>query len=115
MNKKKKIYTDTVCFKTTLELKKLFLHAQSINKEKFTSALIKLCNAFIQKFSQQNYSQKNKNVRYKYNYIYEIKFLSYVYVGKHQTNDINDGYLGSGFFVGTFKEDFGHLYEKGIL
>ena len=60
MNKKKKIYTDFVGFKTTSELKELFLRAQSINKEKFTVALTKLCDSFLQKY-QVNLMHKQVN------------------------------------------------------
>lgn len=109
-----KFYTEKITFRTFPIVKEEFVKAQQINNEKFNKLLLKFCRAFNQKFSQQDYIE-NENARYKYSYIYEIKFLSYVYVGKHQTNDFYDGYLGSGLFVSTFKEDFGHLYEKRIL
>ena len=38
------------------------------------------------------------------NYVYIIRVLDYVYVGQHSTDDINDGYLGSGTYLNQLKE-----------
>ena len=43
MNTKPKIYTEFTAFKTTKEVKELFLKANSINKELFTEQLKNLC------------------------------------------------------------------------
>lgn len=47
MNTKPKIYTEFTAFKTTKEVKELFLKANSINKELFTEQLKNLCLEII--------------------------------------------------------------------
>lgn len=91
-----------------IELKKIFKEAKNLNIEAFLLELQNFCEDFIKR-----HHDDNKGI-FKYHYIYEIKFLSYVYVGKHSTNDLNDEYIGSGNFVQSFK-NFKHLYEKKIL
>lgn len=90
------------------EIKKNLEKALNLNKNAF---LLELQNFFEDFIKRHKYD--NDGIL-KYHYIYEIKFLSYVYVGKHSTNDLDDGYIGSGNFVLRFQE-FKHLYEKKIL
>ena len=45
----------------------------------------------------------------KYNYIYKITNIinCKIYIGKHSTDDINDGYMGSGVVLKKAKEKYG--------
>ena len=55
----------------------------------------------------------------KYNYIYIITNIvnGKIYIGKHSTDDLNDGYLGSGKKLRLAKNKYGkirRLYGCGI-
>ena len=52
----------------------------------------------------------------KINYIYAIRILDFVYIGQHQTENINDEYYGSGIFISKLKKWFPiQFFHKQIL
>lgn len=60
----------------------------------------------------------------KYYYTYKITLLkgslnNYYYLGKHSTNNLNDGYAGSGKIIKSYYKKYGKLenitYTKEIL
>ena len=68
---------------------------------------------------------KNTEIKY-YRYIYKIKCLSdnkewknKYYIGQHSTNNMDDGYAGSGVKINEYYKKFGKIegvtYEKIIL
>lgn len=64
--------------------------------------------------------KKPKNyIEKKYNYIYKLtlkKDRRYFYIGKHSTNDLDDGYMGSGIKVKLLKKELGkNCFDKEIL
>lgn len=67
--------------------------------------------------------EKNKwlndpKINRKYNYIYKIlnKVNGKIYVGVHRTDDLNDGYMGSGKIIKRAQEKYGiENFEKTIL
>jgi len=62
MNIKEKIYTETICFRTTPELKELFFHAQALDKAKFTRILTEVCNKLIKSSSCHDVIRDNHDV-----------------------------------------------------
>ena len=88
MNVKPRIYTEFVGFKTTKEVKELFLKASALDKEYFTHNLKKFCLAVIKHHDEvkphelvSTQKKQNQNSNSIPNSIHSFSTPSYQYMG----------------------------------